>query len=292
MKPVSYIVLLGLVVLFSNCYSLEKPYNYGNPYHPSPEFTEDDPQFEEGEPVWILDQTGNWVFSLPSKLVLWDRKADNHYISKETKEYLIRYIKENNLRDVKVRFNQYAPLSEWKRLPKNKNINPVVRYFFGSISLLAYTFLPGRLFAGTIGGDHYNSFTNTINLYSDLPPVAIHEGGHAKDFAQREERTWYAVAYAIPVVGALYHEAKASDDALNYFAEKEDKAQLDSSYELLTPAYSTYVGGAIGDVVVNPITAVAVIPGHLYGRYKKREVPLELEKRKQKKKIKEPKAIP
>ncbi|TGM45660.1 hypothetical protein [Leptospira vanthielii] len=289
MKSQVFLILLWIGFGLTNCYSLEKPYNYGNPYLPSPEFTEEDPQFEEGEPVWILDQTGNWIFSLPSKLVLWNLKVDNHHISKETKDYLIRYIKENNLRDVKVRFNQYAPLSEWKRLPKNKNINPVVRYFFGSISLLAYTFLPGRLFAGTIGGDHYNSFTNTINVYSDLPPVVIHEGGHAKDFAQREKRTLYAAVYAIPVVGALYHEARASDDALNYFAEKNDREQLESSYELLTPAYSTYVGGAIGDVVTNPITAVTVIPGHIYGCYKKRDIDLEIEKRKQKIQIKEPK---
>lgn len=289
MKSFGFILFFWIGFSLTNCYSLEKPYNYGNPYLPSPEFTEEDPQFEEGEPVWILDQTGNWIFSLPSKLVLWNLKADNHHISKETKDYLIRYINENNLRDVKVRFNQYAPLSEWKRLPKNKNINPVVRYFFGSISLLAYTFLPGRLFAGTIGGDHYNSFTNTINVYSDLPPVVIHEGGHAKDFAQREKRTLYATVYAIPVIGALYHEARASDDALNYFAEKNDREQLESSYELLTPAYSTYVGGAIGDVVANPITAVTVIPGHLYGRYKKRDIDLEIEKRKQKIQIKEPK---
>lgn len=290
MKQRSIYFLFCLGLLFSNCYSLEKQYNYGNPYLPSPEFTEDDPQFEEGEPIWILDKTGDWVFSIPSKLVLWDRKADNHHISKETKEYLIRYMKENNLRDVKVRFNQYAPLSEWKRLSKNQNINPVVRYFFGSISLLAYTFLPGRLFAGTIGGDHYNAFTNTINLYSDLPPVAIHEGGHAKDFAQREKRTLYAAVYAIPIVGSLYHEAKASDDALNYFAEKEDIKQLESSYELLTPAYATYVGGAIGDIVVTPISTFTVIPGHFYGRYKKRDIPLELEKRKQRKILKEPKS--
>ncbi|PJZ43910.1 hypothetical protein [Leptospira brenneri] len=289
MKFQTIILFLWVCFSFANCYSLEKQYNYGNPYLPSPEFTEDDPQFEEGEPVWILDQTGNWIFSLPSKIVLFNLKADNHHISKETKEYLIRYIKENNLRDVKVRFNQYAPLSEWKRLSKNQNINPYVRYFFGSISLIAYTFLPGRLFAGTIGGDHYNSFTNTINVYSDLPPVVIHEGGHAKDFAQREKRTLYAAVYAIPVIGALYHEARASDDALNYFAEKNDREQVESSYELLTPAYSTYVGGALGDVVANPITAVTFIPGHFYGRYKKRDIDAEMEKRKQKIQIKEPK---
>jgi hypothetical protein len=193
-------------------------------------------------------------------------------------------MKSNNLRDVKVRFNQYAPLSEWKRLSKNQNINPFVRYFFGSISLVAYTFLPGRLFAGTFGGDHYNSFTNTINLYSDIPAVAIHEGGHAKDFSSREKRTAYAAAYAIPFVGALYHEARATDDALNYFAELGDRKQIEESHDVLIPAYSTYVGGAVGDVVANPITIATIIPGHIYGRYKKRDIDLELSKRKERKK--------
>ncbi|MDF3819889.1 hypothetical protein P3G55_08270 [Leptospira sp. 96542] len=280
MKPVLFIFCL----LCINCYSIQKSYNYGNPYHPSPAFPEGEEQFEEGAPVWIVDTLGHYVFSLPSKLVLWNWRADNHQISEETKNYLKDYIRENNLRDVKVRFNQYSPLSEWKRLSKNQNINPVIRYVFGSISLLAYTFLPGRLFAGTIGGDHYNSFTNTINLYSDLPPVAIHEGGHAKDFAQREYRTLYAIAYAIPFAGSLYHEARATDDAINYFAEKEDRHQLDSSFKVLVPAYATYVGGAVGDVVANPVTAVTVVPGHIYGRRKKREMDFHLGTRKEKRK--------
>lgn len=286
MKTMNYSRLLIAVLGFglSHCYSLEKSYTYGNPYHASPAFQEDDPQFEEGEPYVVLDSIGNYFFSIPSKLILWNRKADNHHISKETKEYLIDYIKKNNLRDVKVRFNQYAPLSEWKRLSKNQNINPFVRYFFGSISLISYTFLPGRLFAGTFGGDHYNSFTNTINLYSDIPAVAIHEGGHAKDFSLREKRTAYAAAYAIPFVGALYHEARATDDTLNYFAELDDRKQLEESHEVLIPAYSTYVGGAIGDIVANPITIATIIPGHVYGRYKKRDIDLELSKRKDRKK--------
>ncbi|TGN19627.1 hypothetical protein [Leptospira idonii] len=276
-----YSFLLFISVLFSiiNCYSIEKKYNYGNPYLPSPAFEEEDPQFEEGEPVWLLDQIGN-ILSFPSKLILWNRKADNHDISPETKQYLINYIKENNLRDVKVRFNQYAPLSEWRRLSKNENINPIVKYFFGSISLISYTLLPDRLFAGLIGGDHYNSFTNTINIYSDLPAVVIHEGAHAKDFSQRKYRTLYASMYAIPVVGALYHEARASDDAFNYFAEKEDRKQLEESYELLVPAYSTYVGGAVGDIKANPVTVLTVIPGHIYGWYKKGSIDEQWEARK------------
>lgn len=273
-------VMLVLLVLVSSCYSMEKKYNYGNPYLPSPAFEEGEDQFEEGEPFWIIDKTGHYFFSLPSKLILWNWKMENHEISEETKEYMKKYMKENNLRDVKVRFNQYAPISEWKRLSKNENISGLARYTIGIFSLLSYTFLPERLLAGILGGDHYNSFTNTINIYSDSVPVVIHEAGHAKDFSLRKNRTAYAMVYAVPLVGTLYHEARASNDAFGYFAEKEDREQLENAYELLTPAYSTYVGGSIGDLVLKPITSLTVIPGHIYGRYKKRSIDEQLYARK------------
>ncbi len=284
----AHLRIISLLILFFTlfgCYSMEKKYTYGNPYLPSPAFEEGESQFEEGEPFWIVDKVGHYFFSLPSKIVLLSWKMENHDISEESKTYLKKYIIENNLRDVKVRFNQYAPLSEWRRLTKNENISPFARYTVGIFSLLAYTFLPGRLLAGIASGDHYNSFTNTINVYSDSPPVLIHEGGHAKDFSQRKNRTTYALLYAVPLVGSLYHEARASDDALNYFAEKEDRKQLENSYDILTPAYSTYVGGSIADLVVNPITSVTVLPGHLYGRYKKRSIDDQLNERKRKKEI-------
>ncbi|GBF51838.1 hypothetical protein LPTSP4_33760 [Leptospira ryugenii] len=281
MKPkFQYLALLSLLFLNSFCYSIERRYNYGNPYSPAPAFSENDPQFEEGEPVWIVDKLGHYVFSLPSKVILLNWSMENHNLSEETKNHLKNYIRENNLRDVKVRFNQYAPLSEWRRLGKNENVNVFARYTLGSLSLLAYTFLPERLLAGLIGGDHYNPFTNTINVYSDSAAVLIHEGGHAKDFAQRENKTTYALIRAIPIVGALYQEARATDDTLNYFAEKNDKKKLEESYDILSPAYGTYVGGSIGDVIVAPATALAVIPGHIYGRYKKRSIDSQLSQRK------------
>ncbi len=271
-----------LPLFFISCYSLEKQYNYGNPYLPSPKFLLPESQFEEGEPNVVVDSVGHYFFSIPSKLILWNRKVDNHRISNKSKQYLIQYIQENNIRDVKVRFNQYAPLSEWGRLVDNDSIDPLLKYTAGSISLLAYTFLPGRLLSGLAGGDHFNPFTNTINVYSDLPTILIHEGGHAKDFAQRKDRSLYAVVYSIPVLGALYHEARATDDAMNYFAEKKDIEQIEESYEILVPAYSTYLGGALGDIVLNPVTSVAVIPGHFYGRYKKESISAQMEKRKSK----------
>ncbi len=278
-----WVILILIPLFISNCYSMQKKYNYGNPYLASPDFDPSEPQFEEGEPVWIVDKLGHYFFSLPSKLILWSWKMESHEISEETKTVMKNYIRENNLRDVKVRFNQYAPLSEWKRLTKNESISPFARYTIGIFSLIPYTFLPERLLAGIVGGDHYNSFTNTINIYSDSPAVAIHEGGHAKDFSQRKERTGYALVYAVPIVGPLYHEARASDDALNYFAEKNERKHLEESYEILTPAYSTYVGGSIASIFVDPVTRFTVIPGHIIGRYKKTTITDQLNERKIKK---------
>ncbi len=84
-----------------------------------------------------------------------------------------------------------------------------------------------------VGGDHYNPFTNTISLYSDIPAVAIHEGGHAKDFAQRTYKGTYAAAYVLLPGVPLYHEAKATSDALAYIREHETFEQEREAYRTL-----------------------------------------------------------
>lgn len=254
------------------CYSLEKKYNYAESFHDSPDtWTEDNPQFEVGTPYVVLDTIGHYVFSLPSKLIFWNSKADNHNISPEVIQLTKDYIRENNLRNVKVRFNQYAPMAELRRVWENDTINPVIKYTFGIFGWVIYTVLPERLFSGLIGGDHYNPFSNTVHIYSDLNSITIHEAGHSKDFNQREYKTLYSAIYSIPIIGALYHEAVASDDAIAYFNEKERDEDIDESYKILVPAYSTYLGGSIGDILQTAYSMVAVIPGHIYGRYKARQ---------------------
>ncbi|MCP4004231.1 MAG: hypothetical protein GY725_08555 [bacterium] len=83
-----------------------------------------------------------------------------------------------------MRLNQYSVPGEWARLFRNRNIGGFWRYTFGILTLATYTALPQRAF----GGDNYNPFTNTINIYSDVPAIVLHEGGHAKDFARRESK--------------------------------------------------------------------------------------------------------
>lgn len=254
-----------LFIFCMQCYSTQKKYTTGLPVEETTieEFSVENPQFESGEPYKIIDYPGHYFFSLPSKLILWSWDMDSHQISEETKQYLEDYIRENNLTNVKIRFNQYAPIDDLKRLWKNDNINFLLKYTAGIAGWLYKAILPERLFSGLLGGDHYDQFTNTIHIYSNSVPVLIHEGGHAKDFSMRSHKSWYTLLRVIPIVGPLYQEARASDDALRYIRTKCDREQERKSYKQLTPAYSTYV---FSDMF-GAFSYFAAIPGHVWGYF-------------------------
>ncbi|TGK21987.1 hypothetical protein EHO61_01770 [Leptospira fluminis] len=266
MKGVKIPLLLLLVAILEiNClYSAEKRYTVGQPYEPNEEsyFSEEDPQFEEGRPVDFLDSLGN-IFGVLSKIVIGDKRMSNHRISEETKRFLKEYIRDNNLKDVKVRFNQYSPGGDFMRLWRSKNVNPLLKWTFGLLTWVLELAFPERLLANCgipyiCGGDHYNPYTNTIHIYSDLPAAAVHEGGHAKDFSLRKFRSWYTASYMIPILGTFYPEARASDDAIRYFRYRCDLATQLHAYHVLYPAYGSYVGGQF-------IGLVGVIPGFIIG---------------------------
>ena len=225
-------------------------------------------QIERGRPNAFIDCVG-WVFGIPSKIILLDSRMDNHVISSEVERALAEYLAENDLRNVKVRINQYAPGGEWSRLFRNKSVGWGWRYTIGIIANLFYTILPGRIF----GGDNYNPYTDTISIYSNHRAVAIHEGGHAKDFAPRNWKGTYAVFYMLPLV-ALFPEAKATGDAIGYLRVARPAEEEKEAYKILYPAYCTYIGGEIGQWTPVPyvIYFAAVIPGHIAGRVKASKV--------------------
>lgn len=266
------LVALVLCPLLAGCATT--PYVYQSEIVSPPEMMLEagEPQIEWGERKPFLDGLG-WVVGIPGKVLLWDRRIDNHRISPETEAALAAYLEKNHLDQVKVRINQYDPRGEWRRLRKNKSVSWGWRYTAGTLTALHYTLLPGRI----IGGDNYNPFTNTINLYSDHAAVALHEGGHAKDFSKRNYKGTYAVATALPVL-SLWPESIATQDALGYLRAEENYEQEQDAYRVLYPAYATYIAGAaspflpFGDLV---ITAGAVIPGHILGRWKANEVKQE-----------------
>lgn len=246
------------------------PYRYGaNIETPNTlRLREDEPQIERGRRVWVVDFLGN-VFGIPSKLLLLHWKVDRHFISAETEAALADYLAANDLRNVKVRLNQYAPAGEWSRLVRNRAVGVGWRATLGTLSMIFYTVLPGRLF----GGDNYNPYTNTINLYSDLPAIALHEGGHAKDFAPRRWKGTYAFLYALPFF-ALYPEARATGDALGYLKAEGLAAREKEAYKVLYPAYATYVGGSFSDYFPYPgVYLGPVLVGHAVGRVKAAQVP-------------------
>lgn len=145
------------------------------------------------------------------------------------------------------------------------------------MSVTFYTILPDRFF----GGDYYNPYTHTVNIYSDLPSVAIHEGGHAKDFEAQKWRGTYAALSIIPFT-SLWFEAQATGDAIGYMQNNDLKEMEKESYRILYPAYATYISGEatgftsyftpIDPWIELAIKAGAVIPAHIIGRVKAAEV--------------------
>lgn len=249
-------------LIFPGCASL--PYTFGTAesYFVSGELAaRSGPQVERGQPRAVIDTLG-WVWGIPGKIILLDRRVENHRIDAVTEAEIAAYLADNELSTVKVRLNQYHPADDWQRLVANKSVGAGWRYTLGTLSVLGETVIPGRLF----GGDHYNPFTNTIHLYSNVPAIAIHEAGHARDFARRKWKGTYAAAYLLPVV-PLYHEAIATNDALGYIQTTRDTAAQREAYEILYPAYGTYVGSTVSGIV--PFGYIAgVIGGHVCGQWK------------------------
>lgn len=226
-------------------------------------------QVERGQSNIVVDTVG-LVFSIPSKIILWNMKVDSHSVSAETEGVLTNYLCRNSLSVPKVRLNEYAPLDECSRLFANERVGIGWRCTFGVLSMVFYTLLPERIF----GGDNYNPWTDTINIYSDHPAIVVHEAAHARDFAEREYPGTYGFFYMLPFV-ALYHEGRASSDALSYFMALDQREELRDAYKILYPAYATYVGGIFDQFSPSMgwVTYVAVVPGHILGRIKAREVP-------------------
>lgn len=251
-----------------------KPYTYNDGLEGplTLELQEGESQIERGRPVAFVDGLGHYFFSLPSKLVLLNPDINNHNISFETEDSITQYLADNGLHNVKVRLNQYAPGAEWRRLIFNSEMPGFFRFTIGAISTSLYTIFPERVFGGLLGGDHYNPYTNTINLYSDSAAVALHEAAHAKDFISRSRgfKGWYSMMRILPLV-PLYQEGKATGDAIGYTVDKEMGETEEDTYKTLYPAYMTYVAGeGLRWVAVEPWVSLGIqfavaIPGHIVG---------------------------
>ncbi len=261
---VASMILLGT----AGCHVLSPKAIPSAPRYVSPELANDSSnQIEIGRKVKWLDTAG-WIVGIPNKLLFWDRRIDSHRITSKTAETTVEYLEANNLPHIKVRMNQYAPIEDFRRLRKNKTVAWPYRYTLGLLAVGGEAILPGRL----IGGDHFNPFTQTVHLYSDVPAIALHELGHAKDFTRRRYQGTYALAY-LPF--PAWHETIASRDAMDYLYQRHDRDGIIEANRILYPAYGTYVGNSIGvftPAYATPIYYGSVLAGHFNGRMLSRQI--------------------
>lgn len=223
---------------------------------------------EYGKRRPIIDGFG-WVTGIPEKLMLWDRRATNHNVSRTTVNTVERYLAENQVPDVMVRVNQYAPMGEWKRLRQNKAVHPAVRYTFGALSTLGYTIIPGRLF----GTDNYNPFTNTVSLYSDIPAVGIHEAAYAEVNRQQTYPGLYGIAQHISVVN-VWHETEANRRAYEWTQQSSDAKLRTAGNKSLMPLHGMRIGSSIAGILPTldaPVTIAGAITGHAVGAYRENQ---------------------
>jgi hypothetical protein len=242
------------------------------------------PQIERGRAIPFLDGLNHYVLSLPAKMILLNWRIQDHEMSDRDQRILERYLELNQLRSVKVRHNQWAPLDEWRRMWRNDQVGVGYRATLGLIVWLRYLLFPDRVFGGLPipfvgGGDHFNPFSNTVNVFSSDLGVILHEGGHAKDYIRhRAKGTTFVLLRLLPGIDLL-QEAVASQDAIQFlYCIREDEEET-RAYSTLIPAYSTYVAGYFsgGLVVTLPIVGSGHVTGRLQSRARRKALAEEQE---------------
>jgi hypothetical protein len=219
----------------------------------------DDAQFEYGQPHKVIDGVG-WVFGIPKKIILWDRRAVNHCVSAETQQNLAQYLAANGLTSTKVRINQYDPFGEWQRLRANKEVGAGWRYTVGAFGTLGYTLFPGRLF----GADRYNPYTDSVYIYSDIPCIAMEQASRAKLVHARAHPGTYAALTSLPVV-RLWPSKQSKQDVLDYTLANGTSAEQTEATKILYAEFGAELGGQASLFVGSnlPLTLVGAGIGHV-----------------------------
>ena len=223
----------------------------------------DDPQFEYGQPHKVIDGVG-WVFGIPKKIILWDRRAVNHCVSAETQQNLAQYVDTNGLVSTKVRINQYDPVGEWERLRANKEVGAGWRYTVGAFGTLTYTLFPGRLF----GADRYNPYTDSVYIYSDIPCIVVEQASRAKLIQARAHPGTYAALTSLPVV-RLWPSKQSKQDVLDYTLANGTPAEQTEATKILYAEFGAEIGGQASLFIGSnlPLTLVGAGIGHVTAQY-------------------------
>lgn len=197
------------------------------------------------------------LLSIPAKILLFDTKVGAHP-KKETIDTIVQNVEGNDkLSNLTVRVGHTAPLKDTYRLLTDKKIKEEVPLYLRILGI------PTTLLGGTLAHlfrmDHYNPFTHTASIYSDIPAVGMHEVGHANFYAKKRGGRLPRLLLQLSGIGTLYHEYRASKYA-NASLEPHLKYQTG---RYLFPAFGTYLGYVAG---VGPLVGAigGLIAGGLY----------------------------
>ena len=212
-----------------------------------------------GRPNKVIDSAG-WVFGVPRKLLLWDRRVDNHDVSSQTTETIATFAEIHQLDGLCARINQYDPIDEFSRLRTNISVAPGWRYTLGTMSVIGYTLVPGRI----IGRDQYNPYTNSVYVYSDVPALAVEATAYAKDVRSRTLPGTYAAVNHLPFV-SIWHESVNVRDAIAFMEQYGTPEERVDGLRVLHANYGSAIAVATG---AGPIAQIGgAMAGQMTGRF-------------------------
>ena len=211
-----------------------------------------------GRPNRVIDSAG-WLFGVPRKLLLWDRRVDNHDVGSDTTQSIATFAEIHQIDGLCARINQYDPIDEFSRLRTNQTVAPGWRYTLGTMSVIGYTLIPGRVF----GLDQYNPYTNSVYVYSDVPALAVEATAYAKDVRSRALPGTYAAVNHLPFV-SIWHESVNVRDAVAFVEQHGTPEERIEGLRVLHANYGSTVAVATG---AGPVVQIgAAIAGQFTGR--------------------------
>jgi hypothetical protein len=217
--------LLLLIAAFAGCASDSYRYGQFRPVTaPVPPLVVD-----RGEPNAHLDPLRD-VVEFPRKLFRFGR-PDTRPATDDVAQTVVTYLEKNDLTDVAVEVGEYEPSRQWRRLRENPRVGPLWKYSVGSLTVVGYSLLPGRVF----GIDCYNPFTDTLCINSRNPPKALFEAARAKALRGEQFVGSSVVLSSLPVIRSVA-DVRASSDVLSYLRAEEQ-------WELETAAYPELYAG-------------------------------------------------
>ncbi len=206
-----------------------------------------------------LSRMVSFVGSMPLRAVLASAKVAG-YPREETQKDIAAAIPQLGLENTTVRVGYSRVLYDTYRLLTDEKLKDVS--LVGRVLLGVPTTLVTGLLSKLTRVDCYNPFTKTATVYSDVPAIARHELGHAKDFQSGKYPSLYALARGILPI-TWYQELKASwiaHGSLN----TEQKGQTG---RYLMPAFATYLFPAaqyVAGIAFLPFMVGAHVVGNVY----------------------------